>query len=265
MSEPLASGPSRILTQLVDHILIIRALVLRNIKLRYLNRPAGFLLEFFRPGIACIAHYYLFWAINKPMPPGMSLEQYIWAAFTVWLTFIRIYGDLQQPGRVKIPPFPGVTRMHARLAICVWMVIVNATFCYGSVLLMKIFGDQIAFPNIPLTAVVLLLAAILGLGVGMIVEGICRAVPLLEPFFHLTPYLLFISSGIYMTVAMAPPFMANLLLYFPNIHLCDYERYAFNPGYPIYLDSLSYAATCAIGILTLGLLINRRLRYTVGE
>jgi capsular polysaccharide transport system permease protein len=246
---------------LIDHVLIIRAIVLRNLRLKYLNQPTGFVVEFLRPAIACVAHYFVFWAVQKQMPPGISLEEYIWAAFLVWFPIIQTYGGLQQPNRTKAPPFLGVSPMHMRLAICAWAVILNATFCYISVSLMIIFGDNIGFPSVPLTALILLLAAMLGFGLGLFVEGICRAVPLVAPLFHLMPYFLFISAGIYYSAATAPPALARIFVFSPTLHLVEYERYAFDPGYPISLVSLSYPAACAASFLLLGLATNRRLRY----
>jgi ABC-type polysaccharide/polyol phosphate export permease len=250
-------------TGIVGHILIIRALLLRNLRLRYQNRPAGLFAEFVRPAVVCILHYFTFWAINKKMPPGVSLEQFIWAAFLVWFAFSQIYFNLERTRSSGSANFPGVSAMHLRLAICAWSLTVNAVFTCVSVLLMMVFGDNIAFPDVPLTAFVLLLTAMLGLGLGMLSEAVCRVVPFLELFFHLFPWLIFLSSGIYFSVVNVPRQLAVVDLYNPVLHLVEYERYAFDSGYPITLVSLWYPTACATGFLLLGLALNRRLRYTV--
>jgi len=250
---------------LSDHLFIIRAIILRNLRLKHLNEPAGFFLEFLRPTITCIAHYFVFSAINKPMPAGISFEAFIWGGFTVWLTFIQIYMGLQILHWAKPPPFLGVSPMHMRLAICAWPVFVNLIFCYVSVAAMKIFGINIDFPNIPLTAFIFLLAAMMGLGLGLLVEGICRAAPIASPIFHLMPYILFMSAGIYFSIAIAPPVLQAIFVWSPVLQLVEYERYAFDPGYPINLVSLGYATICAAGMLFVGLALNRRLRYWPGE
>jgi ABC-type polysaccharide/polyol phosphate export permease len=250
-------------TGIVDQILIIRALLLRNLRLRYLNHPTGLFADFLRPAVVCIFHYFTFWAMNKKMPPGVSLEQFIWGAFLVWFTFSQIYFTLERARSRGTPRFPGVTAMHMRLAICAWSLTANVIFAYVSVLLMMVFGDNIALPDVPLTAFILLLTAMLGLGFGMLSEAICRVVPFLELFFHLFPWLIFLSSGIYFSIVNAPRQLAVVDLYNPVLHLVEYERYAFAPGYPITLVSLWYPAACATGVLLVGLALNRRLRYTV--
>jgi capsular polysaccharide transport system permease protein len=247
---------------IVDHLLIIRALLLRTVHVRFVRSPAGFLLEFFRPTLSCVAHYFLFWAVNKPMPPGISLEQFVWAPFVVWLTFNQIYHTVEVLHSAKVPPIPGTTTMHMRFAHCVWHIVSKGAFCYGSVALMILFGDNIRVPDVPLTMLILMIAATMGLGLGMFVEGACRVMPILEPIFHILSYVLFLSSGIYFSLATSPIVAQHVLIYSPLLHLVEYERYAFFPGYPINLLSLSYPASWAAGLLLLGLLVNRRLRYT---
>jgi ABC-type polysaccharide/polyol phosphate export permease len=249
-------------TRLVDHVLIIRAMLLHNLRIKYLNRPAGFLAEFLRPAFVCVLHYFTFWAVNKKMPPGVSLEQFIWGAFLVWFTFSQIYFVLERSHSARVPRFPGVSRMHMRLAICVWSVISNATFTYVSVLLI-IFRDNITFPDVPLTALILLITVTLAFGSALLSEAICRVVPFLEVVFHLFPWLIFLSSGIYFSIVYVPQKLAVVDIYNPVLHLVEYERYAFNPGYPIGLVSLWYPAACGISLLLLGLALNRRLRYRV--
>jgi capsular polysaccharide transport system permease protein len=244
-----------------DHLLIIRALILRNARVKFRRSPIGILLEFFLPTLSCVAHYLIFWATNRQMPPGTSLEQFIWAAFAVWLTFSHIYHTLEKQATAKAPPIPGITTMHVRFAHCAWNILFKAAFLYGSVALMIIFGDDIRFPNVPLTAFILSLSAILGAGLGMSIDGICRVQPIFEPIFHVLSYLLFITTGIYFSVPSMPQPLARFFLYNPLLHLVEYERHAFNPGYPVNLVSLSYPAAMAAGLLLFGLLLNRRLRY----
>ena len=244
---------------LTDHLMIIRALIFRMVRVKFMRAPAGFLLEFFQPTLSCVAHYFIFWAVSKGMPPGMSLEQFIWGAFTPWLTFSQTYHVLERLPGSKAPPIPGVTAMHARLVHVVWNIVSKGAFCYGSVAIMIVFGDNITFPNVPLTALILVLAATLGMGLGMSIEGICRVAPALDSIFHMLSYGLFITAGIYFSVSTSPLILMKFFVYNPLLHLVEYERYAFDPGYPVNLVSLTYPLAWAAGLLLSGLLINRRL------
>jgi capsular polysaccharide transport system permease protein len=248
-------------TYLVDHLFIIRALTLRNVRAKFIRSPLGFFMEFFAPALSCAAHYLIFWAGNKAMPPGTSLEQFIWAAFAVWLTFSNIYHTVERQVASKAPPIPGVTSMHVRMSHVAWNLISKTLFLYGSVALMKLFGDNVNFPDVPLTALILGIATVMGVGLGLSIDGICRVAPIFEPIFHILSYVLFITTGIYFSASQMPVSFATVFLYNPLLHLVEYERYAFNSGYPINVVSLHYPASWAAGLLLFGLMMNRRLRY----
>ena len=228
-------------TLLVDHILIIRTLLLRLLRLKYMKRPAGFIMEFFRPTIICVLHYYTFTLIDKATAPGIAMEEFVWGGFVVWFVFSHICVGLGHhlPSRF---PFPGVSAMHLRLAMATWSLLSNMAFLYISVIIMIIFGDDVRFPSILVTTFVLLTAATMAFGWGILAEALCRAAPILEPIFHFLPWLVFLTSGVYFSFESVPLEMAEIDIYNPLLHLIEYERSAFDPGYPVKLLSLSYPA-----------------------
>jgi ABC-type polysaccharide/polyol phosphate export permease len=239
LSGLFSGGGSTRPVYLTDHIFIIRALILRNIRLKYFRRPAGFFLEFLQPTLVCILHYFIFGLINKAMPPGVSLEQFIWGSFPIWFIFSHIYFVLEKARPSARPPFPGVTAMHMRLAICAWPVIANATFCFVSVFLMNVFGDHVPIPDVPLTALIMMITAMIAFGFGLTCEGITRVVPIIGPIIHFLPWLVFLTCGIYFSIVSLPPEMEFIGSYNPILNLIEYERHAFNPGYPVFLVTLS--------------------------
>jgi capsular polysaccharide transport system permease protein len=245
---------------LVDHIFIIRALLLRDLRLKYLSQPAGIFLEFLRPTLVCVLHYVVFLATGRPMAANIRLEQFIWGGFTIWLIFSTIAAMLHSARVGMKPPFPGATTMHMRMALAIWPVIVFTSFTYISVGLMIVFGDGIKFPDIPLTALLIFLTLAIAFGWGLLIEGIGRLVPLIAPITHFIPWLLFLSSGIYFSTATIPPQILAVDLFNPVLHLVEFERYAFDPGYPVYMVNLTYPALCAAILPLLGLALNRHIR-----
>jgi capsular polysaccharide transport system permease protein len=99
-------------------------------------------------------------------------------------------------------------------------------------------------------------------GWGLAGEALCRAMPVLEPIFHFLPWLVFLTSGVYFSFESVPLPMAMVDIYNPVLHLTEFQRYAFDPGYPIRFLSLSYPAVCAAAFLGVGLVMNRYFRYT---
>jgi capsular polysaccharide transport system permease protein len=178
----------------------------------------------------------------------------------IWFIFSTITAVLHSARVGMKVPFPGVSTMHVRIALCIWPVIIFTCFTYISVAMMKIFGDNIDLPNVPLSALLILLTAAIGFGWGLLIEGVGRMFPLVEPVTHFIPWLLFLSSGIYFSTATLPPEVLMVDLYNPVLHLLEFERSAFDPGYPIALVNLTYPTFCAGVFVLLGLTLNRYIR-----
>jgi capsular polysaccharide transport system permease protein len=253
----LRSGRS---ISIVDHIFIVRALVLRDLRLKYMSRPMGFFLEFLRPTLVDGLHLLVFSVMGRPMAANIPLEQFIWAGFMIWFIFSTIANGLLAP-RTR-PPLPNVSAMHMRLATATWPIIFFTFYTYFSVALMMLFGDNIQFPDVPLTALVVLITASLAFGWGLAIEGLERMVPLIQPLVHFIPWLLYLTAGIYFSLPEVPPEIAAFDLINPVLHLLEYERHAFDPGYPVSEVSLLYPSLLAAGFLMVGVTLNRRLRRT---
>ncbi len=71
----------------VDHVLIVRALILRDLRLRHRDNSLGVLLELVRPAVVVFVHYWLFYLLHKPMPGQIPIEVYVLAGFSVWFAF----------------------------------------------------------------------------------------------------------------------------------------------------------------------------------
>ena len=245
---------------LSDHIAIIRALILRALRVKYADRPAGFLLEFLRPIIIDVTHYYIFEALGKPMPGGIPVEEFVWAGFAVWLSFTAIWMPIKNSKSFPIVPYPGVSAMHVRIAICTWPILINAVFLYASFFVLKTFGDDVTYPNMLLIGYVLIVTAVMGMGLGLVMGAISRITPLIDPFLHILPWFLLMGSGIYGSITSSPPYLQKILVWSPPIHLTEYARYAFDPGYPVTLVNLWYPSLWAVGLLLLGLAMAKRFR-----
>jgi capsular polysaccharide transport system permease protein len=255
---------SRPVESALDHVLILRALILHFLRVKYRNNPFGAVMEFFRPVVVCVAHYILFSFVKKAIPPQTPIEVFVLAGFSVWFAYAHSYVAAFTKFHGG-SGFPGVTRMHIRIAKCAWEFFANIFFLYASVFCLKMCGDDIWIPDVPMTVGLFAITIALGLGVGLIWEAACRLAPVLEPFAHNFPWLVFVSAGIYFSLSLLPTFMADIFQYNPVLHLLELERYASDPGYPTALLSVPYAATCAALALLFGLLVNRHLRYEAPE
>jgi capsular polysaccharide transport system permease protein len=246
----------------IDQLFVLRALILRDIRVRYRDNPFGFPMEFFRIVVVVAAHYTIFSIRNKAIPAGIPIELFVIAGFSVWFTFSRTVGAAAKGADwpAGASNLPGVTRMHIRLAKSAWVVLCHLLFCFTSVLFLKFAGDDLRLPDIPLTVLLVCMAGFVGFGYGLSVDGLSVMFPVVDSISKTFKWALFITSGIYFSISLTPPILEQVFWYNPMVHLIEYERYAFDPAYPIALITLVYPAAIGGGLMFFGLILNRYMR-----
>lgn len=109
--------------------------------------------------------------------------------------------------------------------------------------------------------VALFLLAALGFGLGSVLSAVVPIFPTLQfivQMLLLRP--LFFLSGIFFTVEMLPPQLRKIAVYNPVLQLIEMFRSAFFWEYSSEYVDLPYILTWVIGLLCLGLLMQRALR-----
>lgn len=249
---------------LLDHLLIIRALILRELKLSYRHSPFGLLLEFSRPVVVVVAHYYWFILDNKPVPAGIPMELFVLGGFSIYFSFSYPYLAVLASAKraANIVGIPGVTRMHVRVAKILRFLLGNLMFCYMAPLGMRLLGDtDVGPPNLLLTLPLFGLAGAIALGFGLCVNCLTRFVPFLDPLAHQLRWAIFITSGIYFSITEQKLILAETFWYNPFVHLLEFQRHSYWPGYPLGLVNLWYPALIATIVMIMGLTLNRITRY----
>jgi len=250
----------RLFRSAVDDILIIRALILRNLRVQHANNPLGIFVEFLRPSAVCLAHYFYFTLTRRPVP-AHQYAIFTLGGFAIYFAFVTAFSGTFEGGRWPggASLLPGVTRMHLRMARVAWAFVVHFAFAVLVIVPLMLLGQDVQVPNIPLTIACFAMAVGLGFGYGLVTSGIGIMFPALLPFLKVTQWAVFITSGVYDSLVTMPKVMAVYIWYNPLIHLAEFQRYAYYPGYPTYLVSLTYPLFWTIGLILTGLLMNRAL------
>ncbi len=256
----MSAAASRLGLQVVDDIVVIRALLLRNLRIQHKNNPFGIFVELLRPVMICLVHYFYF-TLTKRAVPGHQYEVFTIGGFAIYFTFVTAYTGAFDGARWPngVNQIPGVTRMHLRIAKVSWAFILYLMFAFGVVVPLSLIGHSIFVPNVLLTFATFGMAAGLGFGYGLVTNNIGIMIPALVPFLKVTQWAVFITSGVYDSLVTMPHVMAAVIWYNPLIHLAEYQRYAYYPGYPVYLVSLTYPLIWMFGLCLFGLLMNRAL------
>ncbi len=246
----------------VDHLLIVRALILRDLRLRHRDNNLGILVELVRPAVVVFVHYWLFYVIHKPMPGQIPIEVYVLAGFSVWFAFNGSWLGAASGGKwpAGATSLPGVTELHLRVAKAAWPLLLNLTFCFLALIPLKFFDRDLPLANVPETSLIFAIAGLSGFGLGLMLDRLGRRLVLVKTIEKLLTWGLFVTSGLYFSIETTPPIVASWFWYNPLLHLVEYERHAFDPGYPVALLDLSYPAAVMVGLLVTGLLVYGSVR-----
>jgi ABC-type polysaccharide/polyol phosphate export permease len=253
-------GPVAAATALLDHMMIIRVLILRSLKTKYLHNPLGLLFEFVQPVVISTVHYYYFSLTGRAVPNNAYLIFTI-GGFSIWFCFSAAYmGTYQSMARTgSVTNIPGVTVMHMCLSKAVWAFMLFFAFAIVIAYPWEMLGNQIQPPNFLLSCETYGMAAGLGYGFGMVAHALVEIVPAIGNIVKLFRWALFVTSGIYESLSTMPKISLPIIQCNPLIHLAEYERSAFDPGYPTFYASLAYPAIMMVALIFSGLAVNRVL------
>jgi len=242
-----------------DDALIIRMIILKELRGKYRNNPLGLMLECLKPVIVCTAHYFYFAYAGRNVPDEVYLL-FVMGGFSIWFCFITAYGGVSHSGKSGgITGIPGITAMHIYLARTIWSFLLFLLFAYIVAVPAEILGAPIAAPDFSLSVCTYGLAASLGFAFGLVTKSIAEVMPPLSPFLKLFRWALFITSGIYNSLSTMSRLEVGVIWYNPLIHLAEFQRHAFDPGYPLFHAVLWYPCLTLVVLLFFGLASTRAL------
>jgi ABC-type polysaccharide/polyol phosphate export permease len=247
---------------LLDHLFIIRALVLRDLRVKFQKLRIGFMIEFLQPLVVIILHYYVFVVLGKFMPGEIPVELYVLGGFTTWFTFRNVAKRTSRTDGRPVVFIPGVTpkEFHYLAAGMTWEMTANILLLYlGLALSEMIFGD-IPLPNVPASMLVFFIAALLGNGARVVFDALIEVWPIVKGLKKAILFLLFITSGIYFSLQQtARDALQYFAWYNPLDHIIESQRCALYAGYPAARVTLLYPTAWGLGLTLVGLMLQRCL------
>jgi capsular polysaccharide transport system permease protein len=240
----------------LDQVFLLRALILRQLRLHYRETSFGFLLEYLRPTIVMILHYILFTALKKPMPSKIPIELFIIGSFTTWFCAVHVLRGTSNSARDS-SGMPGVTDLHLAIARTVWEFLSMLSFALLCVVLLKLFGRPEPIPNLPKLVLYFALAATIGLGFGLILKALGRVFAAMETVRKNILWILYVTSGHYFSIAEGRHGLAPYVWWNPLLHISELTRQALFPGYPTAFVAPWYPAVMAAGLVLTGLMLDK--------
>jgi ABC-type polysaccharide/polyol phosphate export permease len=249
---------------LIDQLFIIRAIILRDVKVKHLKLTGvGFWVEFLMPIVVIVLHYYIFIALGRYMPGNIPCELFVLGGFPLWFTFrncTSYQGRLGEdgPGTFLVP---GVTPSHFLIAKAVWEGAMMLMVLFGGLVISDLIFSRERLPDVPVIVFCFIMAACLGTGYRLTFDALAWLWPLFKSLKKPLTWLLFLTSGVYVGAqAKKQDFLTEVCWYNPLIHLIEPIRVAIWPGYPDAKVYIVYAISWSLGLLCLGLVLKRLLR-----
>ena len=241
---------------------VILALALREVHTLYGGKSLGYLWAIVRTvfGVA------VFWAIRHfahAVPPhGMTVLTYLVAGFGVWYIISQTIGKCMSSvdANRALLTFPQVTPLDIMLARC---LVITSTQVVSMAIILGIgtlFDYNVTVSDVGLLITSILLAALLGLGLGALLNSLAFYLPALQQIVPMFMRILFFTSGIFYSVSAFSHRVGDFLMLNPIMQLIELMRMALANGYVSLYADFWYVVQVTLGSLFLGLLLERFVR-----
>ena len=154
--------------------------------------------------------------------------------------------------------YPAVTYADAILARFILTSLTQMMVFYVVVTGVLYAQDTRAILEYPRILESLLMAALLGLGVGVINCVLFGLFPVWEQIWSIATRPLFIISGVFFLYEDLPPLMQSFLWFNPLMHVTGLMRSGFYPNYEADYVSMTFGFGTGVVLLALGLVFLAR-------
>lgn len=227
------------------------ALVLREMATRYGRSPGGYVWAVLEPLGAIIILTLGFSLLMRDPPLGSSFMLFYAAGYMPFTLYLSISNMVSRAIKFSRPllHYPAVTWVDALLA----RFILNAlTGLLVTIILLPgivAVTDTRVVVNLPPMLLAMVLALLLGGGVGTLNCALNSLFPAWEQIWSIATRPLFIVSGIFFLYDTMPSLLRDILWYNPLIHIIGLMRKGFYPTYRA--DYITPTYVIAIGLITL--------------
>ncbi|MBD1549649.1 ABC transporter permease [Roseibium aggregatum] len=245
-----------------EKIHVARAVILRDMRTRFLNHGLGFLIVPLFPFVHLVFLLVAYRISGRQTPYGDSLNVYVTTALIPTLTFMYVSRFMSLSLLMNRPmlAFPVVRILDIIFARAFLEVVAGIISTLMILFSLMILGDNV-IPHDPLQALCAYLATILfSLGAGIIVSVFALFSPTVLTGFVLMQVATYITSGALFNLADLPSPVANILLWNPILHASEWMRVAFYEGYPDQYLNKSYLLFLGLGLNVIGLSAERFFR-----
>lgn len=239
---------------------IVSALMLREMSTTYGRSPGGYVWAIMDPVAAVVLLSFGFSLLLRAPSLGTSFLLFYATGYLPFNLYNVVTNATARSIRFsrELLAYPGVTFVDAILARFILNMLTQLV-----VFMIVIFGifaiiDTIAVLDFPRILHALVLAAMLGLGLGTLNAFLFEWFPAWMQIWSIISRPLFLASGIFYIFEDLPRAAQDLLWYNPLLHVTGVMRAGFYPSYRAAYASTLFVMAISLVTLALGLMLLRK-------
>jgi len=240
---------------------VIFALILRDLKTRWGSTPA-YIITFLFPLVHIFTLVGIWVAVGRVAPYGES--NVLWFAVSmipfIIFSYVSRFLLIHVLHNRVLLSFP-VIKITDIIFSGVLIEVFNATIVIAIVcFILWLLGVDFWPASIVEASKALAASVLLGLGLGIANALIGIILPMWVTGYFLTIMIIWITSGIMFLPNSLPDYLRDMLYYQPIVHLVEWMREAYYPGYNSIILDKTFVVGCALVFIACGFAIERFAR-----
>lgn len=266
IERPGLTGLGRFGTALLQQFAVVRALILREARTRYVRNKMGYAWALLEPSFHILIWFGIISLLGRgafvhDMPPLLFVATGLIPLFM--FSKVSTYVMSAISANQGLMAFPLVKDVDALISRCILegttMILV------GIVILSSIVFFGIAEPpRDPLLLIVVAFSLIfLGLGYGTLMSSLKAMFPFFDHVNSIINRILYFTSGIFFVYETMPTAVQEWLRWNPALHGTELFRTGWSYTYVTPMGSVGYILSCGLIGLFFGLLFMPRVRWAL--
>lgn len=258
----LGNGPDRFAP-----LRAISALILREMGSTYGRKPGGYIWAILEPLGAIALMAFIFSLVMRHPPIGTSFILFFATGYPPFQLYSGTAAKTQGALRYSRPllAYPRVTWLDAILARFLLNALTAVTvMCLIWTAILSFANTHAIIDVVPILNG-LMIALLIGLGVGLVNGVLIGIFPVWGSFWSILSRPLMLASGVLIMYESVPEWAQQILWWNPLIHVTSLVRSGFYATYDAAFVSLSYCYAVGLTLIAVGLMAMRAWHKTVLE
>lgn len=241
---------------------VIWALMLREIHTLYGDSRLGYLWTVVQTLFIVLTLWLARLLFNMHTPHGLSIAEYLLTGYVLWSMMIRIIDKCMYAvsGNMAILTYPQVTVLDIMVARAVVILATETVTLLLLAVVVNLYGYSYRVENVMLFMGSLVAAALLALGLGMLVASLSALWPTLSRLAPMIWRFFFFVSGILYSPARLIPGSRDIVSWNPFLQVIEMARRSLYSSYFDVEARYFFLLLFVLTTLTLGMLFERYVR-----